>query len=329
MDVTDSYIIATFLDVMQMEDLSCTPKPIPLLSLMSHDQKNEWLLNAAEKVLNELKINEVSFQAITNDMGALDGDTSNLDAMKSEDFYLCAVCGKQYYKRGWLKKHLQKKHHWKFHIPEGHSKDNNPIQTFLFMSLLHRDTCDSYRMGDGERIIRNVYFEWLFAAGLKHSKYKIWLFRTLCYIYLLSPEQSFEYKWNTTINLKGGTGQCIPNDNCVELQVHTIKSQLNTQGSNKSYKSAKQICMTTQVIDAVRDNLMSSTKTAKSKSSRPTVDKTKDIVTVINCLRSKGFVKDLIWSSFHSFKDPISHIDKIDLHDWILHQKEIANLYLK
>lgn len=49
-------------------------------------------------------MNEVSFQAISNDMGALDGDTSNLDAMKSDDFFVCAVCGKQYSKRGWLKK---------------------------------------------------------------------------------------------------------------------------------------------------------------------------------------------------------------------------------
>lgn len=103
------------------------------------------------------------------------------------------------------------------------------------MYLLHRDMCDTYRMGDGERIIQNVYFEWLFAAGLKHSKYKLWLFRTLCYIYLLSPEQSFKYKWNTTINLKGGTGQCIPNDDCVELQVHTIKSQFKAPISHKSH----------------------------------------------------------------------------------------------
>lgn len=109
---------------------------------MSGDQENEWLLNAAEKVLNEHEMNEVSFQAITNDMGALDGDTSNLDAMKSDDFFVCAVCGKQYSKRGWLKK-ICKRKIWKFHIPEGHSKDNNPKQTFLFMSLLHRDTCDS------------------------------------------------------------------------------------------------------------------------------------------------------------------------------------------
>ena len=314
-----------------MEDLSCTPKPTPLFSLMSDNQKNEWILNAADKVLTELKITEVSFKDIMDDMGALDGDVSNLEAMKSDDVYLCAVCGKQYYKRGWLKKHMEKKHHWKFHIPQGNSQSecNNPIQTFLFMSLLHRDTCDSYRMGDGDRIVRNVYFEWIFAAGLKHSKYKIWLFRTLCYIYLLSPEQSFEYQWNMTVNLKGGLGQCIPNDNCVELQVHNIKKQLNTQGSNKSYNSAKQICMTTQVIDAIKDGLVSTTKTARSKSSRPVVDKTKDIVTVINCLRSKDFVKNLTWPSFNNFKDPINRIDRKDLHEWIFHQKEIATLYMK
>ncbi|XP_048744177.2 uncharacterized protein LOC125657560 [Ostrea edulis] len=118
-DITDSYIVAAFLDLMQMEDLSCTPNPIPLFSLMSDNQKYEWLLNAAERVLNELKVSKVSFQDIVDDMGALDGDVNNLDAMKSADFFLCAVCGKQYHKRGWLKKHLEKKHHWKFHIPKG------------------------------------------------------------------------------------------------------------------------------------------------------------------------------------------------------------------
>jgi hypothetical protein len=136
--------------------------------------------------LTELRITEVSFKDIMDDIGALDGDVNNLEAMKS--------VGKLYYKRGWLKKHIKKKHHWKFHVPLGNSECHNPIQTFLFMSMLHRDTYDSYRMDDGDGIVRNVYFEWIFTAGLKHSKYEIWLFRTLCYIYLLSPEQSFEYQ---------------------------------------------------------------------------------------------------------------------------------------
>lgn len=68
---------------------------------MSDSQKNEWLLNVAEKVLNELKINKVSFQHISDAIKSLDSDMDNLDAMKSDDFtYLCAVCGKEYCKSG-------------------------------------------------------------------------------------------------------------------------------------------------------------------------------------------------------------------------------------
>ena len=55
---------------------------------------------------------------------------------------------------------------------------------------------------------------------------------------------------------KGGIGKHIPNDNCVKIQVHNIKSQLNTQGSNKSFESARQICMTTQVVGAIKENLI-------------------------------------------------------------------------
>lgn len=53
------------------------------------------------------------------------------------------------------------------------------------------------------------------------------------------------------VNLKGGIQNNIPNDNCVELQVGNIKRQLNTQRSNKSFQSAQNICMTTQVVEDI------------------------------------------------------------------------------
>lgn len=138
------------------------------------------------------------------------------------------------------------------------------------MSLLLRDTCNAYQMGDGERIVRNAYMEWLYASAVKHSKYKIWLWRMITYIIaILDTKESFEYKWNMTVNLKGGIKNNIPNDNCVEIQVHNIKSQLNTQGANKSFQSARLICMTTQEVDGIKDQLMKSTKTVKSRSTRP------------------------------------------------------------
>lgn len=82
------------------------------------------------------------------------------------------------------------------------------------MSLLLRDTCKAYQMGDGERIVRNAYMEWLYASAVKHSKYKIWLWRMITYIIvILDTKESFEYKWNMTVNLIGGIKNNIPNDN--------------------------------------------------------------------------------------------------------------------
>lgn len=197
------------------------------------------------------------------------------------------------------------------------------------MSLLLRDTCNAYQMGDGERIVHNAYMEWLYASAVKHSKYKIWLWRMITYIIaILDTKESFEYKWNMTVNLKGGIKNNIPNDNCVEIQVHNIKSQLNTQGANKSFQSARLICMTTQVVDGIKDQLMKSTKTVKSRSTRPTVDKTGDIVTIVKVLRQKGQVKDLKWESFSNFKEPLYSINSEDLHNWIKAQKNAASFLM-
>lgn len=37
------------------------------------------------------------------------------------------------------------------------------------MSLLLRGTCNAYQMGDGDRIVRNAYMEWLYDSAVKHS----------------------------------------------------------------------------------------------------------------------------------------------------------------
>lgn len=86
--------------------------------------------------------------------------------------------------------------------------------------------------------------------------------------------------------------------------------------------------MTTQVIDGIKEQLMHTTKTTKSSRNRPDVDKTTDIMTMVNSLRSKGPVTDLSWGSFSKFKDPLHQIDVLKLHEWINEQKNIADLYM-
>lgn len=86
--------------------------------------------------------------------------------------------------------------------------------------------------------------------------------------------------------------------------------------------------MTTQVVDGIKDQLMKSTKTVKSRSTRPTVDKTGDIVTIVKVLRQKGQVKDLKWESFSNFKEPLYSINSEDLHNWIKAQKNVASFLM-
>ena len=169
--------------------------------------KKDWVYSASCQVVDHLRLCDFSIlKQICSDLNALNADDAKIDEMKNNDKYECALCTNKYSKKGWFKKHLIKKHKWKFHDIKPQTKqDYNAIQCFLQMSLILRDTCNAYRMGDGDRIIRNAYFEWLYAGGMNHTKYKLWLWRMIAYVIaILNEEQSFEYKWNMTVNLKGG-----------------------------------------------------------------------------------------------------------------------------
>lgn len=87
------------------------------------------------------------------------------------------------------------------------------------------------------------------------------------------------------VNLKGGINCNIPNDNCVELQVKNIKSKLNTRGVNKSFNSARIVCLTKQVVQGLKENLISSTHVVKSKRHRPEVVKANGVSTMVRCIR--------------------------------------------
>lgn len=73
------------------------------------------------------------------------------------------------------------------------------------MLLFFRDIIDFYKMGDGDRIVRNVYFEWLYVLFFYYIKYIVWLWRMIVYVDdFLFLVESMEYKWNMIMNLKGG-----------------------------------------------------------------------------------------------------------------------------
>lgn len=132
---------------------------------------------------------------------------------------------------------------------------------------------------------------------------------------------------NGTLALVGGVDKNIPYDNCVELQVKTIKNQIKTQGANKSFNSARTITLTTQVLDDVKMSLLKENNTIRSSRVRPGVDKRTDIMTIANCILSmcNGQLTDLEWKSFTKLKKPLESIDALKLYQWIVENTIISN----
>ncbi len=148
-------------------------------------------------------------ERLRNAMREMDRDEEAVRNMYDGTKYMCAVCGKEYLRHGWFRKRQ--------FAPD--SNIDKPLSTFMRMSLLLLDTTDAYHMGDGDRICGNAKFEWLYAGPANHIKYRLWLWRMLAYnMAVLSPREAYEYIWNTTININGGHGRNIPNDNMAENQ---------------------------------------------------------------------------------------------------------------
>lgn len=94
-DVTDAYIVGTFLDNMNMEALSSVPKDLPPFSLLSNEQIANWLLKQVDVVMDCLQLNNFSsLNFLHDEISKLDKDESVLNSMMSETGYACAVCGK-------------------------------------------------------------------------------------------------------------------------------------------------------------------------------------------------------------------------------------------
>ena len=138
-DVTDAYIVSTCLDIMDMECITSVPQNAPVFSLMEKTAQVEWLNRLADAVIDKLHLNEWnSFLDIKLLLENLSLDDDKMEAMKLCNSYQCALCGKLYVRKPWLKRHLKKKHGWQFHdcTTLSRKKDPNPIHSFLKMSML-------------------------------------------------------------------------------------------------------------------------------------------------------------------------------------------------
>ncbi len=146
----------------------------------------------------------------------------------------------------------------------------------------------------------------------------------------LTPREAFEYKWNIAVNVTGGVGSNMPNDNFVETQVKAIKQSIARQGPNKTFDSAQVVCKTTQIVSKIKERFMHVSDSHKSGRNRPTVNKTIDVLEMVNEICRAGLNVDPCKSldGFEKFRDPLVVLDSSAIHQWITAQKKIAAKYM-
>ncbi|XP_063415748.1 uncharacterized protein LOC134697415 [Mytilus trossulus] len=222
--------------------------------------------------------------------------------------YACEVCNKQYKTKGGIKKHLKLQHQWDFDNEQETPSKNDHIalyrDSFMKCSLLLRDTNDAYEMGDGDIILLNAKFQMLLSRIGNHTKYQLWLFRFMAYMYcysLLTPRMAYEYIWNCTANMHGNIGHDLPNDNLVEMLVQAVKKKIYAQGANATYKSARNAALTLQIQEEIFTNIQKEVNKNITGRRRPERSKLNDITAMVSELQSARVFDFILVESIPNF----------------------------
>ena len=334
-DVLHGFVIGASLKHFGMATISESPtlnKLPPQFEKFSGQAQYQWLCKQV-RAIREMLMRTTEENTLINDLVAQNQQDRKLDGTKGNDNkYHCQHCNKKYVRKIMLQKHLASKHNEKSQNQQNSPNENDPvIPTLIKLLFLQYDTSDAYRFGDGDRCVQNAKSEFLYLYGMKHTKYRLWLWRMLAYeMAILSPQKAMEYKWNMSVNTKGGVGNSIPNDNFVELQVKNIKQTLSRQGPNKSFETAKLACQTTQAVNAVKEGMMNNSDLHDKSLRKSSVDVSKDVEDIANFLILSGVIDNPLQAlnGFEKFNDPVNKIKPQELHAWIKKQQVIANHYM-
>lgn len=76
---------------MDMDDISSTPVDAPVFSMMNDQEKADWVLHAANKVVESLGFCDFgTIHHLRENLQALDQNNSQMEGMKNED--LSSLC---------------------------------------------------------------------------------------------------------------------------------------------------------------------------------------------------------------------------------------------
>ena len=341
-DALDSHIVAAGMKLfgIQSNTEGVPSENIPNQELLSNHEgyKKEYIYNIAATIVDRY--------VMAGSRHDLDRNISEIqrheDMLQSnvgpDNLFHCSFqgCNKSYMTIGWLKNHLRKQHQITVEMPVPRQEEDdafdgqlNYASSFMKLGLLYRDTSDAFKMGDGERIQRNIKFLMLHFSVGSHIKYRLWLWRMQAYMTaLLSERESFLYKHNMSVNMTGGIRHCIANDNLVEIHIHKMKELMRAMGANITYEASQKAA---KCIDYLQK--MTAAAANVKSGHHAAADSKDDINEMARCLvENQTFTRHegRAYRTFPNFPSDMLHkINILDLSKWLNEQKKRASLEMQ
>jgi hypothetical protein len=196
--------------------------------------------------------------------------------------------------------------------------------------LLLLELRDGIREGDGERVLRVWKFMLMYWRNARHTKYSYEAICLLSAVATSTPQLAQEIKWCRFVNTRGGLGNNIPVDLCMEHFNRFLKDCLLGLGPNVSertiVKTSKSLRMLKE-LNAHFDNLCSINPNSTRHTKASNEKDLQIILEKLQCSRAFEYIPGRTHRSFKDIKPHISQsMDTDRLFEWIRNtQKKLAD----
>ena len=341
-DVLDGHLTAAachYFGIIDPTDKPTVNKVPAFLSHATKEKQLEWLSSMANDIIDIYVLEQSrAIPDIYEDTDYMESQLESLQSTDEEQKFKCPNCQKSYQQFHWLRRHMKEKHGVVINLaPPQRSQSSetpydgifNVASAFLKVGLLFRDTDDAYRMGDGNRLIRNAKYELLHFNQGHHIKYRLWMWRMLAYVKaILSQKEAYEYMWNMSFNLGQGLGHLIPNDNLVEINVHLMKEQCRRMGANVTYEGARKWVKCLKYMHDLSDSVNKESQIQKKSSKHSQTDRRNEISIIAKELchvNAFQFLPGREHRSFVNFSsDILENLNTVELNKWFVKNKKRA-----
>ncbi len=332
-DDLDGHIVAATMQYFGMKSLEDKPTrwgPSPLFPMLGADLQLEQITAVAEYIVEHVVL--YRGEDVATGIQNVDTDVGHVDEAGR---HCCPFggCEKTYKEQHWLKRHMRNVHNVVIDLVAAPRKEAdesydgvfNHASAFMKVALLFRDLVDSYHMGDGDRLFRDLKYLMLHFDMGHHVKYRLWTWRMMAYdTALLSERERFVYRNNASINLVGKTRKCIANDHLVEIHVHRIKQALRAMGANVTYQAARRAAKCMDAVNELTDKLAS-----HRSGEHATTDRSIDVQAMAMCLSTHEVFTHTPGREHSTFPnqsaDLLQNINLVAVNTWIGKQKARAD----